>query len=133
MVIFILFSWNSFSEVEKQIIDQRLSTFLAQIIETRLLIIDQGLLRWHLDAQQISYPEHKSPFIWAYELIRAGASQIDDLEKYGLRQASESEEFSLLEIKRMIDEEFYILSRAHYERYFQLEAHEEPVGALEEA
>ena len=110
--------WNGYSEIEKRIIDQRLETFLAQIVATKLRVIDSDKLRWQLDTQQITYPKHKSPYIWAYELLRAGASQLNDLADYGLALDAQYRDSKLTELKLAIDGEFFILSDAHYQRYF---------------
>ena len=110
--------WNSYSEAQKGIIDHRLTAFLSQIVETKVRVFDADLLQWHLDAQQISYPRHKNPYIWAYALIRAGASQISDLSGYGMVLDAQYRDMELPALKQLIDHEFYVLSEAHYQRYF---------------
>lgn len=110
--------WNSYSQAQKRLIDQRLELFLAQIVESKLRITDQRLLKWHLDVQQISYPAHKSPYIWAYELLRAGASQLVKLADYGLQIDAQYRDTELADLRHLIDQEFFALSQAHYQRYF---------------
>ena len=110
--------WNGYNQQQKRVIDTRLEDFLSQIVATKLRVLDENLLRWHLDAQQVSYPANKSPYIWAYELLRAGASQLQDLSKYGLQLDAEYIGSDLRELRLAIDAEFYILSEAHYRRYF---------------
>ena len=110
--------WNSYSEAQKRNIDQRLTLFLSQIVETRLQVVNPQLLRWQLDVQQIAYARHKPASIWAYELLRAGASQIDELVSFGLALDAQFRDVALPELKRQIDHEFFILSEAHYQRYF---------------
>lgn len=110
--------WNAYSEAEKRLIDHRLTLFLAQIVETKLRVVDDARLQWHLENQQIVYPKHKSPYIWAYELLRAGASQLDDLANYGLELDAQYRNSDLRELKQAIDGEFFVLSEAHYQRYF---------------
>ena len=112
--------WNAYDQQQKRIIDSRLSQFLVQIVETKLRVNDVGLLKWHLDTQQIRYPANKSPYIWAYELLRAGASQITDVEQYGLFIDAQYRHLPLTDIRRDIDKEFHLLSQAHYDRYFKL-------------
>jgi predicted Fe-S protein YdhL (DUF1289 family) len=112
--------WNGYTDGQKQIIDRRLASFLSQIVATKLIVADQNLLRWQLDTQQISYQSYKSPYIWAYELLRAGASQIDDLSHFGLQLEEAFKGYPLKELRLLIDEEFYLLSKAHYQRYFEL-------------
>ncbi|MBL4827692.1 MAG: DUF1289 domain-containing protein [Spongiibacteraceae bacterium] len=113
--------WNSYTERQKRLIDQRLSTFLTQIVETKLRVADSALLKWQLITQQISFPSHKNPAIWAYELLRAGASQINDVGQYGLELDAQYRDMDLRELRLAIDAEFFILSQAHYERYFHIE------------
>lgn len=113
--------WNSYSEAQKRLIDQRLDHFLAQIVETKLRVVNPVLLRWHLEVQQIRYPRLKSPSIWVYELLRAGASQIEHPAEYGFELDAQYRDTDLRELRRAIDAEFYILSEAHYQRYFGLD------------
>jgi predicted Fe-S protein YdhL (DUF1289 family) len=113
--------WNGYTDDQKQIIDRRLASFLSQIVATKVVVVDQNLLIWQLDTQQISYQSYKSPYIWAYELLRAGASQIDDLSHFGLQLQEAFKGYPLRELRLLIDEEFYLLSRAHYQRYFELD------------
>ena len=112
--------WNSYSESQKQIIDRRLEQFLARIVESKLRVVNPELLKWHLEVQQIPFPAHKSPYIWAYELLRAGASQIQDMAAYGLELDAQYRDVDLRTLRQTIDAEFYILSEAHYQRYFQV-------------
>jgi predicted Fe-S protein YdhL (DUF1289 family) len=113
--------WNGYTDDQKQIIDRRLALFLSQIVATKLVVVDQKLLIWQLETQQISYQSYKSPYIWAYELLRAGASQIDELSHFGLQLQEAFKGYPLRELRLLIDEEFYLLSNAHYQRYFELD------------
>ena len=113
--------WNGYSQQEKRLIDQRLADFLAQIVATRLTVVNRRLLMWHLEAQQLVYPSHKDPLLWAYELLRAGASQLGELSSYGLELDAEYRGVALRSLKEGIDAEFFILSEAHYQRYFHVE------------
>lgn len=109
--------WNSFSEEQKRIIDERLDTFLSQVVLNKFRIFSADRLRLQCEAQQIPFPSHKAPAIWVWHLLRAGAGQIDDLAKYGLELDAQFRSTALPELKQMIDREFYLLSEAHYERY----------------
>ena len=113
-----IIGWNGFSQAEKRLIDHRLEVFLSQIVATKLRVVDEALLKQQLQAQQIDFPAHKSPYIWAYELLRAGASQIKCPADYGLELDAQSRHVALPELRLAIDAEFFLLSEAHYERYF---------------
>lgn len=110
--------WNAYTQAQKALIIKRLDGFLAQIVETKLRVTDPALLQWHLEAQQLPYSPSKSPYIWAYELLRAGASQLGDLSAYGLMLDGQYRDVDLKQLKLAIDAEFFILSEAHYQRYF---------------
>lgn len=110
-------NWNSYSNDEKQLIDRRLSEFLSQCTRTKLRVVDAALLQEQLEAQQVRYAPHQDPHCWAYALLKAGATQITDPAAYGLQIDAEYRQRPLEELRRAIDEEFYTLSDAYYERY----------------
>ena len=113
--------WNSYTEGEKRIVDARLNQFLAQIVGSKFRIVDLPKLRSGLALQRVVYPAHKDPLLWVYELLRAGASQIVRPEEYGLLLDAQYRDVPLAELRTMIDSEFFILSQAHYDRYFTRE------------
>lgn len=113
-------SWNGYSDDEKRLVNQRLAEFLSRCTSNKLRVVDAALLERQLKLQQISYPAHHDPYCWAYALLKAGASQIEDPEGYGLQIDAEFRDVALSELRRIIDEEFHILSDAYYERYLEL-------------
>mgnify|MGYP001947416590 CR=1 FL=1 len=112
--------WNAYTQAQKRTIDARLDGFLSQVVRNKLTVIDTKLLEWQLQTQQIAYKPHKPPEVWAFALLRAGAQQIRDPGEFGLRLDAQYRGVSLLDLKDMIDREFYILSEAHYERYMKV-------------
>jgi len=112
-------AWNSYSPEQKRVIDQRLSGFLSQCVSNKLQVVDRALLQWQLRVQQLSYPEHHDEYCWVYSLIKAGASQIVDTADYGFEVDRLYRDMPLSELREIIDQEFYILSEAHYERYMR--------------
>ncbi|MAY37629.1 MULTISPECIES: DUF1289 domain-containing protein [Spongiibacter] len=110
-------NWNSYSQEQKRSIDQRLDRFLVQVMEDKLHIVNAELLAWQLDVQRVRYPAQKAPHIWLFQLLRAGAGQIQEPRKYGFLVDAAWQDQSLLQIREAIDREFYLLSQAHYERY----------------
>jgi len=109
--------WNSYDNSQKAAIDQRLDHLLSGVVESRLQLFDSSLLAWQLRSQQIRYAEYRDPYCWLYELLRAGASQIKQPADYGFALRSHVQGLSLQHIREQIDQEFYLLSVAHYERY----------------
>lgn len=112
--------WNGYTQQQKRAIDARLDTFLSQVVRNKLRIVDARLLEWQLQAQQIAYKPYKPPEVWAFALLRAGAQQIDQPTEFGLRLDAQYRDVPLIEVRDMIDREFYILSQAHYERYMKV-------------
>lgn len=112
--------WNGYTEAQKRAIDRRLDDFLVQVVSNKLQVVDPALLEWQLQVQQVRYQPHKHPATWAFRLLKAGAAQIREPERFGLRIDAQFRDVPLPELRDMIDEEFYILSEAHYERYFAL-------------
>lgn len=110
-------NWNSYTPAQKRIVDQRLSEFLSQCVSNKVRVIDKALLEWQLSVQQITYAAHHDEFCWAYSLIKAGASQIQQPSEYGFEVYLEFRETPLLDLRAMIDLEFFTLSQAHYDRY----------------
>ena len=109
--------WNRYSESEQLLVLQRLDQFLVQIVNNKITIVDPQRLQQKLHYQQISVDPEASPARWLYELLRAGAGQIDNPEAYGFRLQPQWQRFSLEQIKQFLEQDFYTLSCAHYERY----------------
>ncbi len=101
--------WNSYNNAQKLLIEQRLEDFLSRCVRNRL--------RAELDRLGISYPRHRDQYCWAYCLLKAAASQIQDPAEFGLRLEAGYREKPLQALRLAIDEEFFILSDAYYERY----------------
>jgi len=110
-------NWNSYTEGQKHIIDTRLSGFLSKCVSNKLKVLDRALLEWQLQVQQIAYVASHDEYCWVYSLMKAGASQIDVPENYGFRVDMAYRDMALTPLREMIDEEFFALSQAHYDRY----------------
>ncbi len=70
-----------------------------------------------MEVQQIRYVAHHDEYCWVFSLLKAGAGQIEAPLDYGFEVALRYREMSLSALRDKIDDEFYILSEAHYERY----------------
>lgn len=110
-------NWNAYSMGQKRAIDQRLEQLLSDAVRRRMQIVSADILKQQLKVQQVRYAEWRNEYCWLYELLRAGATQIDSPENYGFSVSRHYDGCSLLELREQIDEEFYALSVAHFERY----------------
>lgn len=112
-----IIDWNGYTHGQRFLIAQRLERFLATVVEAKIQVVDAQLLEQQMRYQQLRFnPEH-NPHCWVYELLRAGASQINDLSIWGLRRQRQWLDTPLPEIRDAIEQDYYALSCAHYDRY----------------
>ena len=110
--------WNAYSNAERQIIWRRLEEFRSTIVSNWLEVVDPDLLVAQLKKKKIKFNPALNAKAWAYDLLRAGASQIEDLDVYGLRLLPRCQGMTLMAINEAIEKEYLALSEAHYARYF---------------
>ena len=111
-------NWNSYSNEQRYRIAQRLEYFVEQVVSSKLEIYDTEKLLAGVKHQQINFKEEQNPWCWLFDLLKAGAGQITDLEVYGVCYRPDWRGVPLTEVKQAIDRDYYALSCAHYERYF---------------
>ena len=111
--------WNSYTQDQQQLIINRIDHFMQQIVSNKIDIYDQKILLDQIAYQQIKVDTSLSPQRWLYELLRAGAAQIQSTQAYGFTVKEDWQRFSLEQIKQFLDQDMYTLSCAHYERYIE--------------
>jgi uncharacterized protein len=109
--------WNSYTEEQKRVVDQRLSGFLSQCVSNKLQVTDKALLKWQLETQKVRYVANHDEYCWVFSLLKAGAGQIEHPVDYGFEVDLRYRDEPLVALREKIDQEFYILSDAYYERY----------------
>ncbi|MCW8193553.1 DUF1289 domain-containing protein [Proteobacteria bacterium 005FR1] len=109
--------WNRYSVDERQAVLDRLDQLLVQVVQSKFDLLDRELLLKQIRYQQIPFDENKPAHCWIFALLRHGAGQIGKLEDFGVRLKPEWQQVSLVELKSRIDQDFYQLSCAYYERY----------------
>lgn len=122
-----IIDWNRYDDQQRRAVWQRLELLLVQVMQAKLIIFDAALLRQQLGAHQIRYHEHASEYFWAYQLIGRGARYMQHIEAYGISLLPEYRDWSLLTLRDAIDQEFFLLSEAHYARYIGVKALPGPV------
>ncbi|MCK5881749.1 MAG: DUF1289 domain-containing protein, partial [Sinobacterium sp.] len=110
--------WNACTFEQKTSIETRLSELLTTIVDHRISITDKALLASQLHVQPVHLPSHRNLQCQLFELIKAGASQIDDTSKFGFEVNYPFQHIPLRELYDDMDQEFFHLSMAHYQRYF---------------
>ena len=112
--------WNSYTHTQKRVVDDRLQQQLTQIMQTYVEIVDGELLLQQIAVNKIASAEHRNLYCRAYDLLRAGAGQMQRLENFGLRAQSDQQYLSATQLKEAIDADFRALSEAYYHRYFRV-------------
>lgn len=110
--------WNSYTTHQRAAVWLRLEDLHAIIARNWFSIVDEQLLREQMRAQQLRFNAALDPYCWIHDLLKAGARQITDIGLYGLQLQPQAIGIALTEIKELMDQEFYVLSCAHHERYF---------------
>jgi len=117
-----IIGWNGFNDEQKRLVDCRLELFLTQIVQTRFSLLDEALLKRQIAIQQVRVLEHRNSWCQLFEFVKAGASQIRDPAMYGFEILPNHRHTSLVRLCHDVDEEFWTLSYAHFERYFRTPA-----------
>ena len=112
--------WNGYTDVQKETVWNRLESLKVLIMKSKILIENKVLLQSKLDSLKISYYDKVDPYCWVFDLIKQASQSINDLSEFGLKPLFEPD-VELVELKRLIEEELFTLSDAHYQRYFALE------------
>ena len=112
--------WNGYTDIQKETVWNRLESLKVLIMKSKIFIENQVLLQSKLDYLKISYYDKVDPYCWVFDLIKQASQSINDLSEFGLKPLFEPD-VELVELKRLIEEELFTLSDAHYQRYFALE------------
>ncbi len=112
--------WNAYSNDEKRAILERVDALLSQVVKAKLTINDEALLQQQILLQKVRHDIFSQPYSWVFELLKVGASQIEDLSDFGCSVLPEFASMRMSDLRDSIDEDFYVLSSVHYQRYFEV-------------
>ena len=113
---FEVINWNGFTPEERESVWKRLEKLKTQIMSSRLQILEPELLDNKIRHYQLKIKDDLNDLSKAFELIKQVSESFNDLEEFGIKILSKKQ--SLIELKEEIEDELYILSKAHYEKYF---------------
>ena len=113
---FEVINWNGFTPEERESVWKRLEKLKTQIMSSRLQILETELLDNKIRHYQLKIKDDLNDLSKAFELIKQVSESFNDLEEFGIKILSKKQ--SLIELKEEIEDELYILSKAHYEKYF---------------
>ncbi len=115
-----IIKWNAYDDIEKRSVLNRLELLKVQIMQSKVMIIDEDLLRSKLHDYKVKFDEDSDSLCWVFDLLRSGSQSIADPSEFGFDLINSSV-LNLSELKRVMEEELFQLSEAHYQRYFKTE------------
>ena len=110
--------WNRYTHAQKSAVDSRLQQLLTQVVQSYVAVVDGELLQRQIARHKIASAAHRNLHCRAYDLLRAGASQMLRLQDFGLQARYDVNKRSATQLKEAIDADFRVLSEAYYQRYF---------------
>ena len=115
-----IIEWNSFNDSEKRSVLDRLETLKVQIMDPKIQVFDQKLLKEKLKYYKVRFVEDNNPLCWVFDLLRSGSESIQDPKDFGfgLKGFGPTD---LSELKKIMEDELFELSEAHHQRYFKVE------------
>ena len=115
-----IIQWNSYDDVAKRSVLNRLELLKVQIMESKIRITDESLLKAQLLEFKIKFEEDNNSLCWVFDLLRSGSQSIVSSTDFGFELIDNSVS-NLSELKKVMEEELFKLSEAHYQRYFKTE------------
>ncbi len=115
-----IIQWNGYDDVAKRSVLNRLELLKVQIMESKIRITDEGLLMTKLLEFKIKFEEDNNSLCWVFDLLRSGSQSIVSPTDFGFELIDNSVS-NLSELKKVMEEELFKLSEAHYQRYFKTE------------
>jgi hypothetical protein len=114
--------WNGYQDSQKIAVLSRLESLKIQIMKSKISIVNIKLLQNQLDTLDINYVIDDNPFCWVFDLLRQASQSIDSLQDFGI-VLQDGVGNNLFELKKVIENELFSLSEAHFQRYFKIEKH----------
>jgi hypothetical protein len=89
-------------------------------MQSKVSITDERLLRSKLQEYKVKFDGDSNSLCWVFDLLRSGSQSITDPGDFGFDLINDSVR-NLSELKKVMEEELFQLSEAHYQRYFKTE------------
>ena len=115
-----IIQWNGYDDVAKRSVLNRLELLKVQIMESKIRITDESLLKAQLLEFKIKFEEDNNSLCWVFDLLRSVSQSIVSSTDFGFELIDNSVS-NLSELKKVMEEELFKLSEAHYQRYFKTE------------
>ena len=112
-------SWIKYSDSEKNIVNRRLEKFKIIVLQDKFKIIDEEKFKTALKESRIRFNQDLDPICWIFDLFRNVNVEDINLSDFSICLKTDFDSVQLAQLKDDINNEFYDLSEAHYQRYIQ--------------
>ena len=112
-------AWIKYSDVEKDNVNSRLQKFKVLILSDKFSIVDDQKLFNFMKDNKIMFNDELNPLCWVFDLLRASSDDKLNLSEYGIEVKSSFKDLTNVELKDLINREFFELSVAHFDRYLR--------------
>jgi predicted Fe-S protein YdhL (DUF1289 family) len=113
---FEVINWNTFKPEERESVWKRLEKLKSQIMASRLKVFDPKKLEESINYFQLKIKDDLNDLSKAFEVIKQVSESFRNLDEFGISVFEKNKSLALL--KEEIENELYVLSKAHYEKYF---------------
>lgn len=111
-------SWNSYTDVEKNAVLDRIEKLVVQILGDRFYVRNASTLKAAMQSAAIPFDAGRSSLSWLHNLLKKHHREITDLYRYGVEVREDYRNIALAQLIEQVDQELLVLCDAHYSRYF---------------
>ena len=111
-------NWGKFSTDERAVVNSRLEQFKTTILEEKFSISDSELFESKMNEFSINFNSSLEPITWIFDLLRASSNKDLNVNDFGVEILPAFSDFSLIELRDLINQEMLQLSEAHYYKFF---------------
>ena len=111
-------NWGKFSTDERAVVNSRLEQFKITILEEKFTISDSELFESKMNEFSINFNSSLDPITWIFDLLRASSNEDLNVNDFGIEILPAFSDFSLIELRDLINQEMLQLSEAHYYKFF---------------
>lgn len=111
-------NWGKFSTDERAVVNSRLEQFKTTILEEKFTISDSELFESKMNEFSINFNSSLEPITWIFDLLRASSNEDLNVNDFGVEILPAFSDFSLVELRDLINQEMLQLSEAHYYKFF---------------
>jgi len=112
-------NWGKFSTDERAVVNSRLEQFKITILEEKFTISDSELFESKMNEFSINFNSSLEPITWIFDLLRASSNKDLNVNDFGVEILPAFSDFSLIELRDLINQEMLQLSEAHYYKFFK--------------